>query len=227
MSANNKDASLTIRISENQKKELALKAEAKGLSLSAYLSSLLKDYETKVSNNAQSEAEKFKLQISHETLKKQMKANNQTIAFLEEELKLYYNSKFEDTFDELKGKVVNGKVIKSKVDFLSEILKSLKIEEKPNENTELEILLQRERNKIIIPPTKQKSNSKIYIGIGVLTIGILIWQVVKKRKKEKSKSKMARQNLTKADNNVHRLTLEDGPKAKNTEKYVQRLKKRL
>ena len=197
MNTMNKDASVTLRMTESQKNILTQKAESVGLNLSAYLSSLLVDYEKKGIKINQTENELNKLQSSMELATNTIKSQKQDLSKLTQRLKEYTESDIQQVYEEVRNHLVNGVEVYSLSDFMNVLAKATEL--KPKEENDFDINGTLEVSKIEKPAPKKTSIFK-YLAIGLsLIVAVVVW--VKSRNRRTRGNQEQREPAPNQDSN--------------------------
>lgn len=115
----NKSEIVNFRITEAQKEALDLKASEKGISVSAYLSMMLTEYENQKIISEQESKKSVEVMTKKEILEKSLQEARRDAQMLND-------TNFNNLYQSLYGKSVNGRLIKSKADLLGVLALSVK-----------------------------------------------------------------------------------------------------
>jgi hypothetical protein len=160
----NKSEIVNFRITETQKDNLELKAAEKGISVSAYLSMMLTDYENQKVISEQASRKDVEMMTKKEILEHSLQEARR-------DAQMINDTNFNNLYQSLYGKSVNGRSIRSKSDLLGVLALSVKSTVIEN-SADLEIPVE---VKVPIQTLAEESNSKSgwivgFIAIIVVTI---------------------------------------------------------
>lgn len=115
----NKSEIVNFRITETQKESLELKAAEKGISISAYLSIMLTDYENQKLISEQARKKDVEMMTKKEILEHSLREAKR-------DAQMINDTNFNNLYQSFYGKLVNGRVIRSKSDLLGVLALSVK-----------------------------------------------------------------------------------------------------
>lgn len=115
----NKSEIVNFRITEAQKESLELKAAEKGISVSAYLSIMLTDYENQKIISEQASRKDVEMMTKKEILEHSLQEARR-------DAQMINDTNFNNLYQSLYGKSVNGRAIRSKSDLLGILALSVK-----------------------------------------------------------------------------------------------------
>jgi hypothetical protein len=115
----NKSEIVNFRITETQKDNLELKAAEKGISISAYLSIMLTDYENQKIISEQARKKDVEMMTKKEILEHSLREARR-------DAQMINDTNFNNLYQSFYGKLVNGRVIRSKSDLLGVLALSVK-----------------------------------------------------------------------------------------------------
>lgn len=115
----NKSEIVNFRITETQKGNLELKAAEKGISVSAYLSIMLTDYENQKLISEQASKKDVEMMTKKEILEHSLREARR-------DAQMINDTNFNNLYQSLYGKSVNGRVISSRSDLLGILALSVK-----------------------------------------------------------------------------------------------------
>jgi hypothetical protein len=143
---------------------------------------LLIDYENQGSKVNKSGSELAKLRLSLEIVEKEKAAQMAAIKHLQNELNAYSNTNFDELFAEVKGKIVNGKLVKTKADYIAVIAKSCQIEVKQEQMVGVTTLLTTEMPplKKVLPSQDTQIRWAFISVVGATFAGFLIYAIIKR-----------------------------------------------
>jgi hypothetical protein len=115
----NKSEIVNFRITETQKDNLELKAAEKGISISAYLSIMLTDYENQKIISEQASRKDVEMMTKKEILEHSLREARR-------DAQMINDTNFNNLYQSLYGKSVNGRVVSSRSDLLGILALSVK-----------------------------------------------------------------------------------------------------
>lgn len=154
----NKSEIVNFRITETQKESLELKAAEKGISVSAYLSMVLTDYENQKIISEQASKKDVEMMTKKEILEHSLREARR-------DAQMINDTNFNNLYQSFYGKLVNGRVIRSKSDLLGILALSVKstvLENSIQAETPLQISIEEQ-------PSAAERKSGWIIGIIAMT----------------------------------------------------------
>lgn len=161
----NKSEIVNFRITEAQKEALDLKASEKGISVSAYLSMMLTEYENQKIISEQESKKSVEVMTKKEILEKSLQEARRDAQMLND-------TNFNNLYQSLYGKSVNGRLIKSKADLLGVLALSVKSTIVDNSTT-LETPIE-----VIVTPSNIIEDESTKSGWAVGIVAIIIVSVL-------------------------------------------------
>lgn len=161
----NKSEIVNFRITESQKDDLELKAAEKGISVSAYLSIMLTDYENQKIISEQASRKDVEMMTKKEILEHSLQEARR-------DAQMINDTNFNNLYQSLYGKSVNGKSVRSKSDLLGILALSVKstvIDNSAELETPVEVRVPAET------PTEQSNNKSGWVMglIAILVVTVL------------------------------------------------------